>query len=191
VEDLDWEADLSRYPPNPWFREPSVWAVWLYRYGRRNERRRPGPIRWLANGVYKFAKVPVELLTGISIPKSVQIGPGLRIYHFGNVVIHKRTVMGAHCTLRHGVTIGNRHHGGPVPTLEDDVELGAYAQVLGGIRIGRGAKIGAMSLVLQDVPPGATAVGNPARIVNGGPNDEEVRIEAPGGPESFELGATD
>jgi serine O-acetyltransferase len=165
--------------------------VWLYRYGRRNERRRPGPIRSLANGVYKLAKVPVELLTGISIPKSVQIGPGLRIYHFGNVVIHKRSVMGARCTLRHGVTIGNRHRGGPVPVLEDDVELGAYAQVLGGIRIGRGAKVGAMSLVLQDVPPGATAVGNPARIVKGEPNDEDARIEVPGGSESFGLEATD
>ena len=64
-----------------------------------------------------------------------------------------------------GNTIGNRVEGGPVPVLEDDVELGAYAQVLGGIRIGRGAKIGAMSVVLQDVPPGATAVGIPAKII--------------------------
>jgi serine O-acetyltransferase len=54
---------------------------------------------------------------------------------------------------------------GPVPVLEDDVELGAYAQILGGVRIGRGARIGAMSVVLCDVPPGATAVGVPARIV--------------------------
>ena len=63
------------------------------------------------------------------------------------------------------MTIGNREEGGPVPVLEDDVELGAYAQVLGGIRIGRGAKVGAMSVVLRDVPAGATAVGIPARII--------------------------
>lgn len=49
--------------------------------------------------------------------------------------------------------------------LEDGVELGAYAQVLGGVRLGAGCKVGAMSVVLRDVPPGATAVGNPARIV--------------------------
>jgi serine O-acetyltransferase len=52
-----------------------------------------------------------------------------------------------------------------VPVLEDDVELGAYAQILGGVRIGRGAKVGAMSVVLCDVPAGATAVGAPARVV--------------------------
>jgi serine O-acetyltransferase len=107
----------------------------------------------------------VETLTGISQPKSVEVGPGLRNWHFGNIFIHPDAVLGAACTLRHGVTIGNRHEGGPVPVLEDDVELGAYAQILGGVRIGRGARIGAMSVVLCDVPPGATAVGNPARIL--------------------------
>ncbi len=73
--------------------------------------------------------------------------------------------IGARCTLRQGVTIGNRRDGGPVPVLEDDVDLGAYAQILGGVRVGRGAKVGALSVVLDDVPPGAVAVGSPARIV--------------------------
>ena len=107
----------------------------------------------------------METITGISIPKTVEVGPGLRIYHFGNVFVHSDAKIGANCTLRQGVTIGNRHDGGPVPVLEDDVELGAYAQVLGGVRIGRGAKVGAMSVVLCDVPPGATAVGVPARVL--------------------------
>ncbi|HCE07750.1 MAG TPA: serine acetyltransferase, partial [Oxalobacteraceae bacterium] len=71
----------------------------------------------------------------------------------------------SNCTLRQGVTIGNRQEGGPVPVLGDEVELGAYAQVLGGIRIGHGCKIGAMAVVLCDVPDGATAVGAPARII--------------------------
>jgi len=74
-------------------------------------------------------------------------------------------VIGSNCTLRQGVTIGNRTEGGAVPVIEDDVEFGAYAQVLGGIRLGNGCKIGAMSVVLQDVPPGATAVGIPARVI--------------------------
>ena len=103
---------------------------------------------------YWLAFRVTETLTGISIPKSVRVGPGLRIWHFGNIFVHAETVIGANCTLRQGVTIGNREDDGPVPVLEDDVELGAYAQVLGGVRIGRGAKIGAMSVVLVDVPPG-------------------------------------
>jgi serine O-acetyltransferase len=168
MKDPDWQADLRRYPPHPWFREPSIWAVWLYRYGRRNDRRRPGPVRWILNGTYRFLYRPIELLTGITLPKSVRVGPGLLIWHFGNVLVHEDAVIGANCTLRHGVTIGIRHEGGPVPTLEDDVELGAAAMVLGGVRVGRGAKIGAMTLVLDDVPPGATAVGVPARIIERG-----------------------
>jgi serine O-acetyltransferase len=165
MRDPDFQADLKRYPPRPFLREQSVWAVALYRFGRRNDRRRRGPVRWVADRWYWLAYRVIETLTGISIPKSAEIGPGLRIYHFGNVFVHAQANIGANCTLRQGVTIGNRHEGGPVPVLEDDVELGAYAQILGGVRIGRGAKIGAMSVVLCDVPAGATAVGVPARVV--------------------------
>ena len=163
--DPDYQADLKRLPRRPFLKEQSVWAVALYRFGRRNDRRRRGLVRWVAGRWYWLAYRLLETLTGISIPKSVEVGPGLRIYHFGNVFVHSDAKIGANCTLRQGVTIGNRHEGGPVPVLEDDVELGAYAQVLGGVRIGRGAKIGAMSVVLCDVPPGATAVGVPARVI--------------------------
>jgi serine O-acetyltransferase len=165
MKDPDLQADLARYPRRPFLKEQSVWAVALYRFGRRNDRRKRGVVRWLADRWYWLAYRVVETLTAISIPKSVQVGPGLRIYHFGNVFVHAQAKLGANCTLRQGVTIGNRHEGGPVPVLEDDVDLGAYAQVLGGVRIGRGASIGAMSVVLCDVPPGATAVGVPARVI--------------------------
>ncbi len=165
--DPDYEADLERYPSRPFLKELSIWAVALYRFGQRNDRRPPGVRRWLGDRCYWLAFRGVEMLTGISIPKSVRIGPGLRIYHFGNIFVHARVRIGANCTLRQGVTIGNRHEGGPVPVLGDDVELGAYAQVLGGITVGDGAKVGALSVVLDDVPPGATAFGIPARIVDG------------------------
>jgi len=122
-------------------------------------------VKWLGDRWYWLAYRVIETLTGISIPKSAVVGPGLRIYHFGNVFVHADAKIGANCTLRQGVTIGNRHEGGPVPILEDDVDLGAYAQVLGDVRVGKGAKVGAMSVVLCDVPAGATAVGVPARII--------------------------
>ena len=169
MRDPDYEADLKRYPRRPFLKEQSVWAIALYRFGRRNDRRRRGPVRWVCDRWYWLAYRVIETLTAISIPKSVEVGPGLRIYHFGNVFVHADARIGANCTLRQGVTIGNRHDGGPVPVLEDDVELGAYAQVLGDVRIGRGAKVGAMSVVLHDVPPGATAVGIPARLVESFP----------------------
>ena len=165
TRDAHWLADLRRYAPRPFRREQSIWAIWVYRFGRRNDRRKPGFIRKLKDRFYWLAYRATETLTGISIPKSVEIGPGLRIHHFGNIFVHKDVKIGGNCTLRQGVTIGNRYEGGPVPLLEDDVELGAYAQILGGVRIGKRAKIGAMSVVLKDVPAGATAVGVPASIV--------------------------
>ena len=165
MRDPDWQADLQRYPRRPFLKEQSIWAIAVYRFGRRNDRRKPGFVRWIGNRFYWLTFRFFETLTGISIPKSVEIGPGLRIYHFGNIFIHRDVRIGSNCTLRQGVTIGNRHDDGPVPVLEDDVALGAYAQILGGVRIGRGARIGAMSVVLNDVPPGATAVGIPARVL--------------------------
>ena len=163
--DPDFKADLARYPSRPFLREQSIWAVCVYRFGHRLINRKPGVWRTIQLKYYWLIFRIVETFTGISIPAETQIGPGLRIYHFGNVFVHPDVVIGKNCTLRHGVTIGNRYEGGPVPVIGDDVEFGAYAQVFGNVRVGRGAKVGAMSFVLCDVPPGATAIGNPARIL--------------------------
>ena len=164
--DRDWCADLQRYGmARPFLQEQSIWAVWTYRFGRRIDLRPEGLAKRLLAQVYWLLFRLVETGVGVSLPKAARIGPGLRIWHFGGIFIHPQTVIGANCTLRQGVTIGNREPGGPVPVLGDDVELGAYAQILGGIRIGNGCKIGALSVVLCDVPDGATAVGAPARII--------------------------
>jgi serine O-acetyltransferase len=180
MRDPDWEADLARYPRRPWLKEQSIWAIAVYRFGRRVDRRPPGPWRAILEKAYWLAFRLIETLTGISIGKSVQIGPGLKIWHFGNIFIHSGSVLGRNCTLRQGVTIGNRRDDGPLPVLEDDVELGAYAQILGGVRIGRGAKVGAMSVVLQDVPAGSTAVGIPARIIERKGAADAARLDPTG-----------
>lgn len=167
--DPAWQADLDRYPSGPLTSEQSIWAIWVYRFGRRVDLRSDGVWKWTLTKVYWLMFRITETLFGISISKSVSIGPGLRIWHFGNIFIHPKVVIGANCTLRHGVTIGNRHEDGGVPVIGDNVEFGAYAQVLGEVRIGNNCRIGAMSLVLLDVPDGATAVGVPARIVDSEP----------------------
>ena len=165
MADADLKADLERYPPQPFLKEQSVWAVWVYRFGRRTLKLNPGFIKdfrlWLYWGLFHG----VEVMTGISIDCHAVIGPGLRIFHFGNIFIHGRAVLGANCTLRQGVTIGCIGEDGPAPTIGSDVEFGAYAQVLGNVHIGDGAKIGAMSLVISDVPAHHSAVGVPARVV--------------------------
>jgi serine O-acetyltransferase len=162
----DWQADLARAGGRAaLWREQSLWALRVYRYGRWVDAQRPGWARRWRTRWYWVCFRLVETLTGISLPKEAQVGPGLRIWHFGGVFINPATRIGAGCTLRQGVTLGNRAEGGPSPVLEDGVDLGAYAQVLGGVRLGAGCKVGAMAVVLRDVPPGATAVGNPARLI--------------------------
>jgi serine O-acetyltransferase len=163
--DPDFIADLARYPRRPFLKEQSIWAICVYRWGRRIFHRQPGLMRNVLLKLYWLVFRLIETATGISLPLEAQIGPGLRIHHFGNIFINSNAVIGRNCTLRQGVTIGNRVEDGPSPVVEDDVEFGAYAQVLGGIRIEKGAKIGAMSVVLCDVPAGATAVGIPARVI--------------------------
>jgi serine O-acetyltransferase len=165
MHDSDFRADLARYPRRPFLKEQSIWAICVYRFGRRALGRKPGALRSIQLKFYWLIFRVVETATGISLPLEARIGPGLRIYHFGNIFIHSRAIIGRNCTLRQGVTIGDRVLNGPAPVVDDDAEFGAYAQVLGDVHIGRAAKIGAMSVVLCDVPADSTAVGNPARIL--------------------------
>jgi serine O-acetyltransferase len=163
----DWRADLQRCASaRPLLKEQALWAIAVYRFGRSVDAMPDGLTKRLKTKAYWLAFRFVETLLSTSLPKEARIGPGLKIWHFGGIFIHPEVAIGSNCTLRQGVTIGNRTEGGAVPVIEDDVEFGAYAQVLGGIRLGKGCKIGAMSVVLQDVPPGATAVGVPARVID-------------------------
>lgn len=116
--------------------------------------------------------------TGIEIHPGATIGKNVFIDHGMGVVIGETAIVGDRVTIYHGVTLGGtgkekgvkRH-----PTVEDDVIIGARATILGDITIGKGARIGAGALVLTDVPPYATAVGVPARIIL--KDDKGRRIE--------------
>ena len=107
-------------------------------------------------------------LTGIEIHPGAQIAGCVFIDHGMGVVIGETAEIGSGCTIYHGVTLGGtslykgakRH-----PTLGKNVIVGAGAQVLGGFTVGEGAKIGSNAVVTKPVPAGATAVGNPARII--------------------------
>jgi serine O-acetyltransferase len=163
--DSRFKQDLARYGGyRALLREQSLWAVAVLRFGHRADARPRGLRRWISQRMYWPMFRIVETLTGVSIPKNVPVGGGLRIFHFGCIFVNQNTRIGSNVTLRQGVTLGNRHNDGKAPIIEDDVEFGAFAQVLGGITIGKGAKIGSMAVVLRDVPAGHTAVGNPAIV---------------------------
>lgn len=110
----------------------------------------------LARGVWK----PTDGLT-IS---TKDLGPGLFIAH-GQATCVAAEKMGRNCYVHHGVTIGWDYRGNRAPIIGEGVFFGTGAAVLGEITVGDGARIGANAVVLCDVPPGATAVGSPARIV--------------------------
>lgn len=108
--------------------------------------------------------------TGIEIHPGAQIGKGLFIDHGAGVIIGETTIIGNNVTLYQGVTLGGtgKEKGKRHPTLEDNVMVSAGAKILGSFTIGENSKIGAGSVVLEEVPPNCTVVGVPGRIVRMG-----------------------
>ncbi|MCR5001344.1 MAG: serine O-acetyltransferase [Lachnospiraceae bacterium] len=105
--------------------------------------------------------------TGIEIHPGAQIGSGFFIDHGSGVIIGETTIIGNNVTLYQGVTLGGtgKETGKRHPTIEDNVMISAGAKILGSFTIGAGSKIGAGSVVLEEVPPNCTVVGVPGRIV--------------------------
>jgi serine O-acetyltransferase len=120
-------------------------------------------LRWLGRLVSHIGR----FLTGIEIHPGATIGRRFFIDHGMGVVIGETAEIGDDVTLYHGVTLGGTswNKGKRHPTLRNGVVIGAGAKVLGPIVVGEGAKIGSNAVVVKDVPPGASAVGIPARII--------------------------
>jgi serine O-acetyltransferase len=106
-------------------------------------------------------------ITNIEIHPAATIGQGLFIDHGTGVVVGETAQIGDNVTLYQGVTLGGTGFatGKRHPTVEDNVTIGSGAKLLGPITVGHGAKIGANSVVITDVPPNSTVVGNPGHVV--------------------------
>ena len=140
---------------------PGLHAIWLHR-----------PAHWCwSNGLKwpgRFISHVARWLTGIEIHPGAKIGERVFFDHAMGVVVGETAEIGDGCTIYQGVTLGGtslykgakRH-----PTLGSNVIVGAGAKVLGGFTVGDGAKVGSNAVVTKPVPAGATAVGNPARII--------------------------
>jgi serine O-acetyltransferase len=130
--------------------------------------------QWLKRNRNSFGRlflVPVILLhrfwsavCGIDIPLRTNLGGGLLLPHPNGIVIHPDAQVGVNCLIFQQVTIGMGPKEG-VPVIGGHVDIGAGAKLLGGIKVGDHARIGANSVVIEDVPAGATVVGIPAKIV--------------------------
>ncbi|WP_419872953.1 serine O-acetyltransferase [Candidatus Pristimantibacillus sp. PTI5] len=105
---------------------------------------------------------------GISISPSTKIGKGFYIGHYGGIVVSSLATIGENCNIMQGVTIGASSRGKNigVPTIGDFVYIGAGAMIIGNVKIGNHAAIGANSVVTKDVPDHGVVVGMPAKVIS-------------------------
>lgn len=160
------------------FLYPSFKVMLYYRLAHRlYEKKHFFLARWISQkGVRK---------TGIEIHPGAQIGKGFFIDHGNGVIIGETTIIGDNVTLYQGVTLGGtgKEQGKRHPTIGNNVMISTGAKVLGSFTIGDNSKIGAGSVVLNEVPPNSTVVGVPGRVVKRGnvslPQEEMNQIDLP------------
>ena len=154
------ERDPAMHSNMEVFLYPSFKAIIYYRIAHKlYVKKHYFLARWVSQkGAHK---------TGIEIHPGAQIGKGLFIDHGHGVIIGETTVIGNNVTMYQGVTLGGtgKETGKRHPTLKDNVMVSAGAKILGSFTIGENSKIGAGSVVLEEVPPNCTVVGVPGRIV--------------------------
>ncbi|HEY9630751.1 MAG TPA: serine O-acetyltransferase [Coleofasciculaceae cyanobacterium] len=172
----NFRADIDRYVilrKKSWLllilTEQGLWALAEYRFSY-----------WVHRyvhilGIRQFLKLLsriwhkiIEITTGISIPCKAKIDKGLYIGHFGQIFINESVVIGKHCNLSQGVTIGVGGRGVErgCPTIGDRVFIGPGAKLFGTITIGNDVAIGANAVVTKSLPENAVAVGIPAKIIS-------------------------
>ena len=152
---------------------PGLHALQIHRLAHWFWTRR---LPWLG----RFTSHVGRWLTGIEIHPGATVGRRVFIDHGMGVVIGETAEIGEDTTLYHGVTLGGTtwNKGKRHPTLGKGVVVGAGAKILGPIIVGDGAKIGSNAVVVKDVPPGATVIGVPGRVSEGGPTKEGARFAA-------------
>lgn len=168
----EFSADIARYRAKGahgrglWL-NPAVWSIACYRFANWLYREPPFiliriPLKIVSYLGLMFCEVIMEMC----IDPHATIGPGFYIGHIGGVHINPGAVLGRNCDLAHRVTIGASAMGRQgSPVLGDEVYIGTGATLVGKIKVGNGAKIAANTLVITNVPEGATVMGVPGRII--------------------------
>lgn len=141
------------------------YSFWMrtcaYTRGHRILRHTFYPIAALMLRHYKY-------VFGIDIPFRTAIGPGFYIGHFSGIFVNHNSRIGRNCNISQGVTLGeaNRGRNKGAPVIGDDVYIGPGAKIVGAVKIGNRAAIGANAVVTRDVPDDGVAVGSPARVIS-------------------------
>lgn len=160
-----WREDLRTHDGNPF--EQGFWAVSVHRFGNWRMGVRPRLVRAPLTLAYRFLFKWVEWTCGITLPYTTRLGRRVRIWHHGGMVLNARSI-GDDVHIRQNTTFGLAARGDPagaIPTIGARVDVGCGVCVAGYVTVGDDARIGANTLVVADVPPGAVVAGVPARIL--------------------------
>jgi serine O-acetyltransferase len=167
-----FSADIERFKAKghagkELWTNPAVWAIGCYRLGSWLNVARPFVLIRLPLKLFSFiANKFCEIFMEMCIDPEATIGEGLYMGHIGGIHINSGVVVGRNCDITHRVTIGTSAMGRQgAPIIGDDVYIGTGATLVGKIKIGNGAKIAANTLVIGNVPDGATVMGVPGRII--------------------------
>ena len=158
-------ADLFRYAGKTslfkGFKEPGFTFMFFFRKARKHAKK---PI---IGFFYSLLVRRFKYKFGFQIPISTKIGEGFYIGHFGSVVINRHAVIGKHCNVAHGTTIGRTNRGKTkgFPTIGDRVWIGTGSVIVGGITIGSNVLIAPNTFVNMDVPDNSLVIGSPARVI--------------------------
>jgi serine O-acetyltransferase len=165
-EDITRYRSLGHKGKTLWL-NPAIWAITIYRFGNWLYTANPFVlVRIPSKVVYFFAYMFSEVVMEMCLDPLATIGGGLYIAHIGGVHINPQAIVGSNCDIAHRVTIGASAMGRQgAPVIGNNVYIGTGATLVGKIKIGNGAKIAANTLVITNVPDGATVMGVPGRII--------------------------
>jgi serine O-acetyltransferase len=159
--DVRCRSFLKHYVFTPGFKYSSVMRLCGYLRRRR-------ALKYTLYSFFKFLLLRHRYKYGIAIPEYTRIGPGLFINRFGGVMVNGDAVIGANCNITHGAMLGqlNRGPNAGSPIVGDDVFLASGCKIIGHIRIGNRAAVGANAVVTKDVPDDGVVGGIPAKLIS-------------------------
>jgi serine O-acetyltransferase len=160
-----WKEDLATHEGDLFAQ--GFWALAVHRFGNARMNIRPKFVRAPFSLLYKILYKFVEWTCGISLNYPVKVGRRVRIWHHGGMILGARSI-GDDVHIRQNTTFGvarRGDHRSLKPIIEDRVDIGCGAVIVGAITIGHDSQIGANAVVLKDVPPYSVAVGVPAKVI--------------------------